>query len=193
MAGSLISHFSSYLSAMFDLFRKKENPVPVSDRIWMNDKGKENGLLQLVNANPDIIVAAWFDDTVAATEQFLKTSHPDIAVYSYRQLHSAVTAGKEIVFTEHYPLYNKEQEVFRSLQAAKIIVLSSLEEPLLKHFGGDRMAAMMRTLGGTEEEAISHSLISRSLQKAQQKIEKSLVTEQAAASVQEWFRKNVRS
>ncbi len=47
----------------------------------------------------------------------------------------------------------------------------SLDDPLMKIFGGDRVKGMIGKLGMAEEEAIKNSFISNSLEKAQEKIE----------------------
>lgn len=47
----------------------------------------------------------------------------------------------------------------------------SLEDDLMRIFASDRIAGVLRTLGLKDGEAIYHPMISRSLQKAQQKVE----------------------
>lgn len=47
----------------------------------------------------------------------------------------------------------------------------SLEDDLMRIFGSDRLDAMLRRLGVKEGEAISHTWISKALQRAQQKVE----------------------
>lgn len=47
----------------------------------------------------------------------------------------------------------------------------SLEDPLMKVFGGDRVKGMISKIGLAEDEAIKNSFISNSLEKAQEKIE----------------------
>ncbi|KAA8734539.1 preprotein translocase subunit SecA [Acinetobacter qingfengensis] len=47
----------------------------------------------------------------------------------------------------------------------------SLEDDLMRIFAGDRVIAMMRSLGLTENEAIEHKMVSRSIENAQRKVE----------------------
>ncbi len=47
----------------------------------------------------------------------------------------------------------------------------SLDDPLLRIFGGDRMRGMMQRLGMKPGEAIEHRLLSRSIESAQRKVE----------------------
>src|SRR3989441_7103019 len=47
----------------------------------------------------------------------------------------------------------------------------SLEDPLLRIFAGDRVNAIMQRLGMPEGEPIEHSLVTRSIESAQRKVE----------------------
>jgi preprotein translocase subunit SecA len=47
----------------------------------------------------------------------------------------------------------------------------SLEDDLMRIFAGDRVVAMMRSLGLKEDEAIEHKMVSRSIENAQRKVE----------------------
>lgn len=47
----------------------------------------------------------------------------------------------------------------------------SLEDDLMRIFAGDRVIAMMRTLGLKDDEAIEHKMVSRSIENAQRKVE----------------------
>ena len=51
------------------------------------------------------------------------------------------------------------------------IFFLSLEDDLMRIFASDRISSVLRTLGLKDGEAIEHSMISRSLEKAQQKVE----------------------
>jgi hypothetical protein len=175
---------------MFGLFGKKEKPVPVSDLIWLNDTGKKAGLFQLLKQKPEAVLCTWFANTATEFETFLEGKEPGHTIYLQRELHTSVTNGKEIIFLEHYPLFKKEQELFRSLNAAAITVLSSLEDPLLTQFGGEKISNLMRTLGVAEEEVLSHKMITSSLVNAQQKLDKEISTELPATSAEEWFTRN---
>lgn len=175
---------------MFGLFQKKEKPVPVTDLIWINDAGKKAGFVELLNQKPAAVLCAWFSATAKDFENFLETKKPGYTIYLQRELHTSITNGKELIFLEHYPLFKKEQELFRSSKAAAITVLSSMEDPLLKKFGGNRISFLMKRLGINEEEAISHTLITSSIINVQQKLDKQINSELLASSAEEWFNKN---
>ena len=72
----------------------------------------------------------------------------------------------------------------------KAIVFSSLDEALFTHFGGNRLADLVKKMGYTQGEVISHKMITSSIRKAQEKIAAKAGFEQAANSQAEWFQKN---
>lgn len=176
---------------MFNLFKKKNPAVTVTDIIWMNTAAKKKGLLQLLQQKQGAVLCAWFDDTVTEFATWLQQEQVAVDVFLQRQLPGAIVSGKPLIFLEHYPLYTKEQNFFASIQAADISVISSLDEPLMAHFGSDRIVAMMRSLGMQEDEPVMHTMITSSIQQAQKKLEKKVLTESTAGSMQEWFRKNM--
>ena len=69
---------------------------------------------------------------------------------------------------------------------------ATLDEPLYKHFGADRIIDLVQKLGMKENEAIEHSMVSSSIKKAQKKIEKNVVFEQTAHSQSDWLQKNYK-
>ena len=98
--------------------------MPVTDLIWINDAGKKAGLLELLDQKPSAVLCTWFSATAIDFENFLETKKPGHTIYSQRELHTSITNGKELIFLEHYPLFKKEQELFRSLNAASITVIN---------------------------------------------------------------------
>src|SRR4029078_7221227 len=47
----------------------------------------------------------------------------------------------------------------------------SLQDDLMRIYGGERMASLMRALGQTDGEAIESRIVSRQIEKAQKKVE----------------------
>ena len=71
------------------------------------------------------------------------------------------------------------------------IILTALDEPLLSHFGGEKLIKIMQSLGMKEDEIIEHKMVSQSIANAQEKIEKKIVVEQSARSQAEWMERNL--
>ncbi len=74
-----------------------------------------------------------------------------------------------------------------------MVFYSSLDEPAFKMFGGERLTGLLDTLGMKEDEAIEHSMVTKAMQRAREKVEAMVKVEQPATSEPEWFSKNVKS
>ena len=104
-------------------------------------------------------------------------------------------SGLRILVAEHYPLVSRDEAVLdatRSLACdAQVIHYTSLTDPLLNHFGGDRIRGLMTQMGMEEQECISSPVISRAIRNAQEKIRKQVQREMQTNSPEEWFRFNL--
>jgi preprotein translocase subunit SecA len=82
--------------------------------------------------------------------------------------------GLKFIVLGRHPLRHYDDAVVRFASrvsnAAEVVFSVSLEDPLMKLFGGDRQRAVLQRLGATEREAITHPWLTQSLRKAQAKI-----------------------
>lgn len=102
-----------------------------------------------------------------------------------------------LIFAEHYPLLSKEQPVLERIASLsdtdlKVCFYMSLDEPLMKKFGSDRIIELMKKMGMQEDEAIEHSMISSALSNAQKKLDAKVQTDAKSSSAEEWFKRNVK-
>ena len=97
-----------------------------------------------------------------------------------------------VVFAEHYPLASVEENIFARLQLKEVPVLSSLEEPLFKQFGGQSTIDMIKKLTSNEDEIIGHSLVTKSIRRAQESSAAKSGTDYPATSSKEWFTLNLK-
>jgi hypothetical protein len=178
---------------MFNLFKKKNDSVKVIDRIWMSQTAKCKGLIELYKQDQDLLIVTWFADTADQLQAaFTQAGVPSSNIQVARELHGGLVRTHNIVFAEHYPLRTKEQEVFLQWKLQQAIVHSSLDEPLFQQFGGDKIVEMMKRLGMNEDSMIQHSLVTKSIENAQEKVEKKMILEQPASSSHEWMERNVK-
>jgi hypothetical protein len=175
-------------------FSKKESLPDLKDLIFINATAKFRAVKKLSDQHPDPLLLTWFPDTQFAFEQFC-TEHGLIvpAVTVAREVNSFQAANKTIIFLEHYPLREKEMALVQSWKPAGIYVLSALDEPLFRHYGGDRITQLFQLMGMKEDEPLEHAMITNAIHKAQQKLAKKVTVEHAANSMEDWFRKNVVS
>lgn len=101
-----------------------------------------------------------------------------------------------LLFSEHYPLLEQERSVIEKLKTASkagsVMFFLSLEDPLFRSFGGDRLRELTEKLMTGPEECIEHSLVSAAIQNARKKISDSVTTVREALSAEEWFQKNFK-
>jgi len=67
----------------------------------------------------------------------------------------------------------------------------SLEAPLMKVYGSDRLKFILQRLGLTEGQRLEHPLLTDTLRKAQQRLEAQVRQEITATSQKEWFKLNL--
>jgi hypothetical protein len=100
-----------------------------------------------------------------------------------------------VLIAEHHPMVSRDQALIdaaRSLSCnAQMIHHTSLTDPLLSHFGGDRIRGLMKQLGMAEQDCISHPAISSAIKNAQEKIQSQVQREMQTHSPEEWFKYNL--
>ncbi len=177
---------------MFGLFKRKEPGIIVTDKIVIGKTARLNALLAAFLTDPGTVFIFWFDESLeTATTFFASQAAAPVALLAAREATTGQLAGKSVVFAEHYPVRSKEEELYRKLNLKRVTVYSSLEEPLFKRFGSDKIIQLMLQLGMKEDEVIEHRMISKSIRDAQEKIEKKVLIEQTARSQEGWLEKNL--
>lgn len=169
------------------LFKSGEPQIKVIDKIWMSSEAKYAACKAMAAVNPHCVFITWFEETHALLSQVLG----DGRVLLAKQIPLDGLPGKMIVFAEHYPLLKKEIALFTTLQLKEVPILSSLDDPLFMRFGGERTIELMKKLGMKDDEVVGHAFITKSIQNAQQKIEKQVTVEREANSQHEWFALNM--
>jgi hypothetical protein len=182
---------------LFNLFGKKEDETPESiftDRTYMSVTAKTNACVALAKEQPGTLFICWFSETLKKLRTvFTDNGLDELTVIDAKQVHSGMLNNKTAVFAEHYPLPEKELALVEHWSLQKIIVYSSMDEPLFKHLGSEKMIPLMKLLGMKEDEMIEHSFVSKSIIKGQAKIAGMVSLEQPANSQEEWLEKNLKN
>jgi len=177
---------------MFNLFRKKGPSIKVTDKIVIAEEAKLKAMLNYWTENKNAVFIFWFDESLDHAEKYFTAQTTEtVTLLTARQANAAQLTGKIPVFAEHYPLRNKEEELYHKLGLTNVLIFSSLKEALFQRFGGDRIIEMMQKLGMKDDTLIEHALISNSIRQAQDKIEKKVVMEVSAHSQKDWLQKNL--
>lgn len=174
---------------LFDFLKEKKGGQELKDLVWLNNEAKLKGFLQLQQLHPGALYVAWFEDTQKEYEQI---SGHQISIKMAQGLLASMTKDKIVVFLEHYPLRSKEEMLVKYWNAKEIFVLSALDEPLFQYFGGGNVVQLLKKLGSSDHEMLTHPLIGKSIQNGQRKLDQKMVVESKANSAEEWFRKNIR-
>lgn len=164
-------------------FGKSDSKLNVIDKVWMSKEVKWKACVSMLEVNPNCIFIAWFEGTYQELSRILGENHVQLA----EKIDFEKLKDKMVVFAEHYPLLQKEHALFKTLNLKEFPVTSSLDEPLFKHFGGDKLIDTIKKLGMKEDEILSHSFITSAIRNAQQKLEKKVRVEKTAGSAEEWF------
>lgn len=172
---------------MFGLFKKKNPGVKISDSIWISEKAKWQACYRTWQRHPDTVFMAWFEDSRHKLEQFFREHNASEAEVKLTDFAGINTATQGLVFIEHFPLRQEEQDKFISLGLPEVTVYSSLDEPLFQYFSGGKIIQLIEKLGIREDEAIENDMIVTSIQRAQEKIAGKVLVSGSARSQQDWF------
>jgi hypothetical protein len=178
---------------MFNLFKKKDSSsIKIKDKVWMSESAKFNAFYEAWKKDPSIIFIFWFDASLdKAVTRF--QNEKDIAsnFLTAREVAGSHVNGKTLVFAEHYPIAEKEKQLFEKLHLTEVSIWSGLDEPLFQKFGADKIISTMKSLGMKEQDSVEHSMITKSIHNAQEKISKKISVDQSAHSQEEWMKKNL--
>ncbi|HAS39726.1 MAG TPA: hypothetical protein DCS93_04575 [Microscillaceae bacterium] len=118
----------------------------------------------------------------------------DLSVSTLLASELANKTGLQAIITEHHPSFRQEQILLGHLQdllpTLSIEVFTAIEEPFMQVFGGERITAIMERIGVKENEFLEHTMITKSITRAQQKVDKSMGQNITANSQQEWMDKS---
>jgi hypothetical protein len=173
---------------MFSLFKKKDSGPKVSDVVFATKEAKWKALTELAKQNAPTVFVAWFEESRDQLQQYFDSHQVAAEIIMFREVHGN---NRRYVFIEHYPLAEKERAVFLSLQDTSVSIYSSLDEAFFQLFGGDKISSLLTKMGLDENEAISHSMVTRSIYNAQEKLARKVTLDHSAYSMEEWVRKNV--
>jgi hypothetical protein len=180
------------LKNMSSLFTKSKGSFNGNDTVFLTSTAKWKACLAAATNSPAAVFIAWFPDTAQQLQAYINQHNAaEPTMLLYRNANSFNTKDKHIIFVEHYPLPQKENELYISLGLKEVHVYSSLDEPLFMHFGGERIIELLNKLGMKEDEPLENALITKALHNAQEKIAAKVPLEQSALSQAEWFRKNL--
>ena len=202
------------MASWFRLFKPKElsRVEREPDNVWISTAAKYKGVRNALAAKAAqdsamVALVAHFPDVLRELET-IATEHSgagSVRAVLARQL-SAEGAARfplgadttlELIVAERHPLRSVDAELNEFAEAlpcrCRIAHHLSLDDPLLRFFGSESIRQLLGRLGATEDEPITHQLITRSIENAQEKIEAKVTNPVDANSAAGWLEVNVRT
>lgn len=201
---------------LFGLFRRllgardgASRVEQVADHVWLSSEAKFRGIRkefeQRSAAGASMIaLVAHFPDVLEDLEHIAAehTGRASVRAVLARQLSAGDTArlppGEsrvlDLIVAERHPLASEDDallELARSLPfRCRIAYHVSLEDPVMEAFKVESIRALLDRLGATDEEAITHPLVTRSIRRAQERLEADAAGRSDAPSAAEWLQRN---
>lgn len=166
--------------------------MEVKNIVWLNENMKWNHCIARLQQASNTVIITWFEDTLHKLEQILRNAGVSTStLFPSRQVTHQHVHNTPVIFAEHYPLHHKEKELYKKLHISKAEVHSSLDEPIFRHFGSERLVDLCRKLNCKEDEPMQHRLINTAIKNTQEKIASIVAMEQGATSQAGWLMRNL--
>lgn len=195
-----------FLKSLFNRARSKVQME--DDRVWMSRQAQDVGIArQLGTLDPcaAVLLIAHFSDTLARLEA-IRSSYPGTTPVSAtlaENLHPSVASRLELgesatiqlIVAEHHPLQSIDQKVAMFAETlpcrSRVTWHLSLEDPLLRHFAGDWVEALLHKLGLHEDDHVESAMFTRRIQAAQRQLEAESTGNLPAETADEWIKLNL--
>jgi len=171
--------------------KKKETiKAVVKDLVFATDSEREKYLLEISKMH-DTNIIAWFESDLNYLNRMFDDNwnHSSVKVYLYSSLAaSEINPDIPMVLWGRHPLASVEDKTLAALPTVSVLVgMTSLDDALIQHFGGDKLKSLIGKMGHKEGEIIEHSMISASIRNAQEDLDKKVENPISANSASDWF------
>jgi hypothetical protein len=162
----------------------------VKDLVFATDSEREKYLLEISKMH-DTNIIAWFESDLNYLNRLFgdNWNHSSVKVYLHTSLAaSEINPDIPMVLWGRHPLASVEDKLLAALPKVSALVgMTSLDDALIQHFGGDKVKSLMGKMGHKEGEILEHSMISASIRNAQQDLDKKVENPISANSASDWF------
>jgi hypothetical protein len=189
--------------------KKRTNVQIVPDHIWMTTGAKFAGVAKEAEERSKsetvaILLVSHFSDVLARLQEL--TNQRTFGVPCMAVLASSLDANLaaslnldesamiDILVAERHPLPSVDDRLGEFADElncrCRFSHHVSLEDAVMKVFGGDWLRNVLKQMGMKDDEAIESQMISRRIRRAQQRIEGRAIGSPDADSAAEWLEKN---
>jgi hypothetical protein len=196
---------------MFSFFKKKPASPAFDDRVWLNGAARLAAIVRTAKAGPTLLIT-FFEETHQQVAAALKEAGLEFDLVGFGQnppaekvrlmlcaaerlgnLTGRLPEGISVCVIEHHPLPDSNLmvlEALTNLTSARPVFHLSIDEPLLRRFGGDKLVPLLSQLGVAPDEPIEHQMVTRALTNAREKVAARVKSPQPAGSMEEWLQFN---
>jgi len=170
--------------------KKEALKTVVKDLVFASHAEREKYLLEILKMH-DTNIIAWFESDLNYLNRLFgdNWNHSSVKVYLHASLAaSEINPSIPMVLWGRHPLASVEDKSLAALPEVSLLVgMTSLDDALIQHFGGDKLKSLMEKMGHKEGEILEHSMISASIRNAQEDLDKKVENPISANSASDWF------
>ncbi|MCA8999958.1 MAG: hypothetical protein KDA80_23380 [Planctomycetaceae bacterium] len=171
------AHFPDDLGGAVEAMQSRRIPF----RVWIAPPSREAAMRDLQKMDNEILISD-------------ARTFPDWS--QQPPFESAACRPVSVLVCHHHPLPAEDQRIIDFVTSlnpkSELQFYTSLEHPLFQRFMGDSVKELLQLLGMKEDESIHHPMVSRHLQRIQQRIARHNPDRQEADSCGEWFHLNLK-
>ena len=197
--------------------KPKLSLIRQEDQIWSDRASKYGGIIKGIDTNDisaPVLIIYFFDYSGEEASFILEKSEAEslnnysigffkvdnvaknITLIKDNDLSSLSSYSKsypnaDIIIVEHYPVFSREElllsQLDKYLPGSKVTFYSDFKEPVFEIFQMDRIEQLLKKMGLESNESISHAMVSKSIERAQKKIEEKIVSDTECRSQKEWI------
>lgn len=178
---------------MFDwLFGKKAPAGPaVRDRVWVDLDARDRAVVRAARQGP-VVVLTCFEETRERLRRRL--AEAGLAGVTVALAGGPLPPSGEVLVAERHPDPTVDRELWerfvRERPDLEPVAFCAMDDPLMRRFGGERTAELMKRMGLEPDEPVEHTLVSQALASARAKVGERVGAVGAvgnARSMEEWF------
>lgn len=166
--------------------RAKRTGLQKTDRVYIDRKAANRAIIRHCvesgQLQRQLVIIYFFRETRAEFEAAVTNAANVVWASAFfpAQIRQAGLGGwdnVDVIVAETYPDINTEQQLLDELTNAgytkpTLTFYNGLDDPTLVLFGAERIQKLMRSLGLKDDEPVEHKMITKSMDRAQEKLSK---------------------
>lgn len=192
---------------MFSFFSKKPKFKRLDDKVYVERSAADRAViadaLRSRSEMKEVFILYYFNSTLDRLQAIEGVSGSNL-VKAEKLLNDIATRNPlrtknspVFLFAEHFPDWKHEHSIMLEIEqlcegkGPSIGFYAGLDEPMMRLFGAERIISLVKRMGLKEDEAISHGMVTQSIERAQKKISEKVPSPVSAHSQEEWVKINL--